>query len=177
METKKIFRIFTIFEHEKEQNYLRSMHKSGWKFVKLNKLCVYTFEKCAPEDVIYQLDYNNTAIKDKSEYLQMFSDCGWEYLQDYSGYTYFRKSAKNMKNGDEEIFCDASSRLQMFERVFKGRIVPLMVLFACVIIPQLIMCIINGRTLGIAFFAAVAAVYIAAFTAYAIKYIKYKKQL
>ena len=35
METKKQFRIFTIFEYEKEQDYLREMNKSGWKFVRL----------------------------------------------------------------------------------------------------------------------------------------------
>jgi len=33
MESKKQFKWFTIFEYEKEQDYLREMHKSGWKFI------------------------------------------------------------------------------------------------------------------------------------------------
>lgn len=120
METKKTFRYFTIFEYEKEQNYLRNMHQAGWKFVKVSGFGIYHFEKCIPEDVIYQLDYNPDGIKHKDEYVTMFSDCGWEYLQDYVGYSYFRKPASETI-GTEEIFCDNDSRLQMLKRVYKDR--------------------------------------------------------
>ena len=87
METKNTFKIFTIFEYEKEQDYLRKMHQSGWKLVKVSGLGAYHFEKCVPEDVIYQLDYNPNGIAHKDEYVKMFNDCGWEYLQDYVGYS------------------------------------------------------------------------------------------
>lgn len=53
METKKQFKWYTIFEYEKEQDYLRNMHRSGWKFVKVKGLGVYSFEKCVPQDVVY----------------------------------------------------------------------------------------------------------------------------
>lgn len=33
---KKTFKYFTIFEYEKEQNYLRAMHQAGWKFVRVS---------------------------------------------------------------------------------------------------------------------------------------------
>lgn len=36
METKKTYRYFSIFEYEKEQDYLREMHRSGWKFLKVS---------------------------------------------------------------------------------------------------------------------------------------------
>ena len=127
---KKFFRYFSIFEYEKEEKYLREMHKSGWRFLKVTGLGVYHFEKCIPADVIYQLDYNQDSKEHKDEYLQMFSDCGWEYLQNYAGYSYFRKPAADM-NGDEEIFCDNESKLQMMERVLKGRMTPLLILFFC----------------------------------------------
>lgn len=29
----------------------------------------------------------------------MFTDCGWEYLQDFVGYSYFRKPKAAMKKG------------------------------------------------------------------------------
>ena len=58
METKRIFKFFTMFEYEKEQEFLRSMHRSGWKLAKISGICLYHFEKCIPEDVVYQLDYN-----------------------------------------------------------------------------------------------------------------------
>lgn len=64
------------------------MHKTGWKFVKVSGLGVYHFEKCTPQDVVYQLDYNKNGLTHKDEYLKMFDDCGWEYMQDYFDYIF-----------------------------------------------------------------------------------------
>lgn len=91
MKTKREFRFFSILEYEEEQAYLRAMHQSGWKLLRVSGLCLYSFEACEPEDVVYQLDYNKDGLAHKAEYVQMFADCGWEYLQDYVGYSYFRK--------------------------------------------------------------------------------------
>lgn len=55
---KKEMKWFTIMEHEKEQEYLQEMHRHGWKFLLVTGLGVYHFEECEPEDVVYQLDYN-----------------------------------------------------------------------------------------------------------------------
>lgn len=104
MEIKKQFKWFTIFEYEKEQDYLREMHKSGWKFVKVTGLGMYYFEKCVPQDVIYQLDYNKDGLTHKEEYLKMFNDCGWEYIQDYVGYSYFRKTVAEDGIAEEQFF-------------------------------------------------------------------------
>ena len=54
---------------------LRTQHKDGWKFVKVTGIGIYHFEQCQPEDVIYQLDYNQEGLKNKQEYVQMFADC------------------------------------------------------------------------------------------------------
>lgn len=135
-EKKTEIHYFTIMEHEKEQEYLRKMHKEGWKFTGVNMLGVYHFEKCEPEDVVYQLDYNQEGLAHKSEYVQMFEDCGWEYLTDLAGYSYFRKPASEMKE-EEGIFCDERSRVDMMNRVFRGRLLPLLIIFIGIIIPQL----------------------------------------
>ncbi len=37
----------------------------------------------------------------------MFEDCGWEYLKEFAGYTYFRKPAEKMEK-EENIFCGRS---------------------------------------------------------------------
>ena len=55
-ETKTCFRFFSIMDYEKEADFLREMHKKGWKFVKVSLLGFYEFEACEPEDVVYQLD-------------------------------------------------------------------------------------------------------------------------
>ena len=125
---KRVFRYFTIMDYENEGEFLREQHKQGWKFTKVSFLGIYHFVKCNAEDVIYQLDYNQDGISHKSEYVQMFEDCGWKYLLDFVGYSYFRKPVSEMK-GNEEIFCDDDSRLEMMKRVFKGRMLPLIIVF------------------------------------------------
>lgn len=175
MKTKKQFRYFTIVDHEDEQKYLRSMNKSGWKFVKISGFCIYHFEECVPEDVIYQLDYNQDGLAHKEEYIQMFADCGWEYLQDYVGYSYFRKPAYET-NGNEEIFCDDDSRLQMMKRVFRGRMIPLVALFSIVLVPQLIWNLIAQNYEISTMCLAVIILYVWLFIKFAIKYNKYRKK-
>ena len=130
---KTVWKWFDITDFEKEQDYLREMHRNGWRFVGA-KLFVYTFEACEPEDVVYQLDYYKE-LNDRDEYLQMFRDCGWEFVQDNMGYSYFRKPAKEMQSGDEEIFSDDESRIAMWERVFKGRVRLMLILLCAVLIP------------------------------------------
>ncbi|MEE1248249.1 MAG: DUF2812 domain-containing protein [Lachnospiraceae bacterium] len=137
-EIKKVWKFFSIMDYEKEADFLSKMHKNGWKLKEIKGLCSYHFEKCIPEDVVYQLDYNKEGLKDKDTYVQMFTDCDWEYLFDYYDYSYFRKPAQKM-HGREEIFCDDDSRLAMVKRIFRGRLVPLLSIFFCLIIPQLIM--------------------------------------
>lgn len=174
MNTIKEFHWFTIFQYEEEQEYLRSMHKSGWKFVRVSGLGMYHFIKAQPEDVIYQLDYNEAAMTNSGEYIKMFEDCGWEYLQNYAGYSYFRKSASEMKE-DEGIFCDEDSRIAMMERVFKGRMIPLLVIFAAVLVPQFIMNLANGHYPVAVVIGLILLLYIGCFGTCASYYWKMKK--
>lgn len=178
--TKTEFKYFTIAEWKKEEKYLREQHKSGWEFVSVNFLGLYHFKKCEPKDVIYQLDYNPESVTQKSEYIQMFRDCGWEYLQNFVGYSYFRKAASDMDGTEEEIFCDDASRLDMIKRVFRQRMVPLLCMFFLVIIPQIIVqsqfdTTVNHALLVI--FCILLGIYLALFAAFAIQFWKYYKSL
>ncbi len=177
MKTKKQFKWFTVFEYEKEQEYLRDMHKKGWKFVKVSGFGMYHFQECQPEDVIYQLDYNQEGLSQKDEYIKMFNDCGWEYLQDYAGYSYFRKSVSESGIA-EEIFCDDESRLQMMERVIKGRMLPLLVLFFAVLLPQFVLnaCVYNNYTIA-TITGIILVMYISVFGICAQKYFQYKNKI
>ena len=174
MQTKKEWKYFSIFHHKKEEEYLREQHKAGWKFVKVSGFCMYHFEKCQPEDVVYQLDYNREGLKNKAEYIQMFADCGWEYMQDYVDFSYFRTPAKDMQ-GEEEIFCDESSRLAMMERVYKGRMLPLLVIFCACLLPQFILNLVNGRYAIATTTGGILAVYAVIFGYCAVSYYRQKK--
>lgn len=175
MDMKKQFKWFTIFEYEKEQAYLRRMHSSGWKFVRVSGLGMYHFEKCAPRDVVYQLDYNKDGLAHKDEYLKMFNDCGWEYIQDYVGYSYFRKAVEAGGTA-EEIFCDEESKFQMMQRVMKGRMTPLLIIFFLTLLPQFLIHLFSTHNYLIAaFVGGVLAMYIVIFTMCFVKYSQYKR--
>ncbi len=176
--TKTEIKFFSIPEWKKEENYLREQHKNGWEFVSVSGFCLYRFRKCEPKDVIYQLDYNPDSLSNKNEYLQVFSDCGWEYLQNYVGYSYFRKPASEMNGTEEEIFCDDASRLDMMKRVFTGRMIPLLVIFLLVIIPQIIMQsrINTPFNHGVmVFFCVMLVIYLGIFISFAIPFCNYYK--
>ena len=132
---KTTYKIFSIIQYEKEQAYLSEMQEKGWKLAHVSYPCAYHFEKCTPEAVTYRLDYQREGIND--EYLRMFADCGWEYILSFYGYHYFCKPTARMESGDEEIFCDTESRLDMLKRVFRGRLLPLVAIFCCCILPQI----------------------------------------
>ena len=177
MESKKQFKWFTIFEYEKEQDYLREMHKSGWKFIKVTGLGMYHFEKCTPQDVVYQLDYNQEGLAHKDEYLKMFEDCGWEYIQDFLGYSYFRK-AVNDNGSTEEIFCDDDSRFQMMQRVMKGRMLPLLIIFLSVLLPQFFINLFSNDNYFITIIVGcILGMYLVIFATFLVKYIRYREHI
>lgn len=175
MKTKKVWKTFSIFAYEKEQAYLRKMHNAGWKLRRISGLNLYTFEACEPEDVIYQLDYNPQTDMDKAEYLQMFEDCGWEYIQDYAQYSYFRKPASAMQ-GTEEIFCDDDSRAQMLLRIFKHRYLP----FAALVLLNLLILLMNGDIYDsyiiTALYCGIIVLYIAVLITFVVRYRKFKNR-
>ena len=172
--TKTELKFFSVPEWEKEQDYLSRMHKNGWKFTEMN-FCFYHFEKCEPEDVVYQLDYNPDGISHKTEYVQLFNDCGWEYLQDFAGYSYFRKPTCEM-NGKEEIFCDDASKLEMMKRVFRWKLLPLIILFVNIIIPNIF---INHTAVPVIkwVFVVQFVIYVILFTQFGYKFFKFKNSI
>lgn len=177
---KTEIKFFSIPQWKKEENYLREQHKKGWEFVAVSGFCCYRFKRCEPKDVVYQLDYNPDSLAKKNEYLQMFSDCGWEYLQNYMGYSYFRKAASEMDGAKEEIFCDDTSRLDMMKRVFIGRMTPLLAVFFSIIIPQIIMqsqinTPINHSLMFI--FCVMFVIYLGMFISFAIPFWKFYKSV
>lgn len=170
---------FTVPEYAKEQEWLSQQHRAGWKLLKIIPPFFYQFERCNPEEVVYQLDYNQEGRAHKEEYVQLFADMGWEHILDYVGYSYFRKPVSEM-NGSEEIFNDDASKFEMVRRIFKGRILPLLFILSLVIIPMLIRLhegVMDGERFVYGFFSGLFIVYVSLFIQYALQYVKLKKKL
>ena len=133
--TKTFTRIFTIADYEEEENWLREQSKKGLHLQKMIQPFIYIFEVGEPEDVIYRLDYRNA--KGDQDYTQMFADYGWECCGRCFGWIYFRKPASAVNCDEEgELFSDSESRLSMVQHVMMTRMLPLLVVFLCILIPQ-----------------------------------------
>ena len=135
MEKKVVYRIATIVDYDREALYLRKMHAEGWKLkeVSYSNLVVavkYTFEKCQPEQVSYQLDLYPMKKSERASYLQLFKDCGWEHITDFNGFSYFRKLHSGIESDAEfEIYNDASGKLAVVKRILIIRMIPILLIF------------------------------------------------
>ncbi|MBO4289140.1 MAG: DUF2812 domain-containing protein [Lachnospiraceae bacterium] len=144
---KTRFRFFTIADYDEEELWLREQHRAGWKLVKMAPPGFFTFESCEPEDVIYRLDYKNSAMSE--EYLQMARDFGWEYFESCFGWLYFRKpAAAAAADGEDELFSDNASKAEMAGRIVKTRLLPLALIFLGCVIPNLVNSLRGGSSLS-----------------------------
>ena len=140
MEKKVIYRIATIADYDREALYLRKMHAEGWKLkeVTYSNLVVavkYTFEKCQPEQVVYQLDFYPMKKSERASYLQLFKDCGWEHITDFNGFSYFRKLYSGVESDAEfEIYNDAAGKLAMVKKILTMRMLPILLLFSALLL-------------------------------------------
>ena len=139
MEKKIVYRIFTIADYEREALYFREMHAKGWKLRKVSYSILlfavkYTFEKCQPEQVSYQLDFYPMKKSERASYLQLFKDCGWEHITDFNGFSYFRKLHSGIESDTEfEIYNDAAGKLAMVKRILTMRMLPILLLFSALL--------------------------------------------
>ena len=136
MGKKVIYRIATIADYDREALYLRKMHAEGWKLRKVSYSYLlvavkYSFEKCQPEQVAYQLDFYPMKKSERDSYLQLFKDCGWGHITDFNGFSYFSKPYSEIESDtDFEIYNDATSKLGMINRILKLRLLPILFLLA-----------------------------------------------
>ena len=98
MNSKIQFRMFTIIDLDKKEEYLHEMHLKGWKY-KANRLGFFYFEECQPEDVIYCI-YDSRFLKKYKHELQDFRNRGWELIE--TGFcSILRKSSSDLLPEDQ----------------------------------------------------------------------------
>ena len=78
MNSRVEFRIFTIVDLDKEEEYLREMHLKGWRY-RMSRFGLFYFDQCQPDDVIYCI-YDSRFLKKYKYELQDFRDRGWELI-------------------------------------------------------------------------------------------------
>ena len=92
------FRIFTILDFDKEEEYLHEMHLKGWRY-RTSCFGLFYFDQCQPEDIIYRI-YDSRFLKKYKYELQDFRNRGWELIE--TGFcSILRKSSSDLLPEDQ----------------------------------------------------------------------------
>ncbi len=132
MINKKQFRIFTILDLDKEEEYLHEMHLKGWRY-RTSRFGFFYFDQCQPDDIIYCI-YDSRFLKKHKHELQDFRNRGWELIE--TGFcSIFRKPASDILSEDQVYMSKGlrwevmRSRLRSCTATFLGGLVVCMSLF------------------------------------------------
>ena len=132
MNSRVEFRIFTIVDLDKEEEYLHEMHLKGWRY-RTSRFGLFYFDKCQPDDIIYRICDSRFLKKHKHE-LQDFRDRGWELIGAGSC-SILRKSSSDLLPEDQVYMSKGlrwevmRSRLRSCAATFLGGFVVCMSLF------------------------------------------------
>ena len=132
MKSKAQFRIFTIVDLDKEEEYLREMHLKGWRY-RTSRFGFFYFCQCQPDDVIYRI-YDSRFLKKYKHELQDFRNRGWELIETGSC-SILRKSSFDLLPEDQVYMSKTLRwevmryRLRSCTAVFSGGLVVCMSLF------------------------------------------------
>ena len=132
MNSKVQFRIFTIVDLDKEEEYLHEMHLKGWRY-RTSRFGLFYFDQCQPDDVIYCI-YDSRFLKKYKHELQDFRDRGWELIE--TGFcSILRKPASDILS-EEKVYMSKGlrwevmrSRLRSCTAAFLGGFVVCMSLY------------------------------------------------
>jgi len=113
--TMQKFKWFWAWQDEAEEKWLREMSNQGWHLKKIGFPTIYTLESGEAQDYVYRLDYRSYWKMEKENYLQLFCDSGWEYVEEMAGWHYFRQAARSGE--EQEIYSDAESKIGKYQRL------------------------------------------------------------
>ena len=126
------FRIFTIIDFDKEEEYLHEMHLKGWRY-RTSRFGFFYFDQCQQDDVIYRI-YDSRFLKKYQHELQDFKNRGWELIE--AGFcSILRKPASDILSEDQVYMSKGlrwkvmRSRLRSCTATFLGGLVVCMSLF------------------------------------------------
>lgn len=157
MSGKKVikFRWFWDDADHAIETWLHEMALQGLHLKRIRCIrMVFVFERGAPADVTYRVDFLLTRAD--PHYLQLFQDAGWEHVDQLLGWQYWR--APTRPGRATEIFSDVPSQIKKYQR--------LLWLFAAAWLPMLLLLPINSRVHSLTFWGAHAV--LAGVTIYAV---------
>ena len=116
MKSKLQFRIFTILDEDKKEEYLHEMHLKGWRY-RTSRFGFFYFDQCQPDDVIYCI-YDSRFLKKYKHELQDFRNRGWELIGAGSC-SILRKSSSNLLPEDQ-VYMSKGLRWEVMRYRFRS---------------------------------------------------------
>ncbi len=116
MKSKLQFRIFTILDEDKKEEYLHEMHLKGWRY-RTSRFGLFYFDQCQPDDVIYCI-YDSRFLKKYKHELQDFRNRGWELIGAGSC-SVLRKSSSNLLPEDQ-VYMSNNIRWEVMQSRFRS---------------------------------------------------------
>ena len=132
MKSKLQFRIFTILDEDKKEEYLHEMHLKGWRY-RTSRFGLFYFDQCQPDNVIYCI-YDSRFLKKYKHELQDFRNSGWELIET-GFYSILRKPTSDILSEEKVYMRNAlrweamRSRLRSCIAAFSGGLVVCMSLY------------------------------------------------
>ena len=132
MNSKLQFRMFTIVDLDKKEEYLHEMHLKGWRY-RTSRFGFFYFDQCQPDDIIYRI-YDSRFLKKYKYELQDFRNRGWELME--TGFCSILRKPTSDILSEEKVYMRNGlrwevmrSRLRSCTATFLGGLVVCMSLF------------------------------------------------
>lgn len=112
---RKIFKIFFIFQYEKEEKWLNEMSAKGFQLTDVG-FCTYTFTEGTPGEYIYRLELLDNAPSSAMgfAYISFLEDTGAEFVGSMNKWIYVRREAKK---GPFNLHSDLVSKLKYVAKI------------------------------------------------------------
>ena len=116
MINKKQFRIFTIVDLDKEEEYLHEMHLKGWRY-RTSRFGFFYFYQCQPDDVIYRI-YDSRFLKKYKHELQDFRDRGWKLIE--TGFCSILRKPASDTLSEDQVYMSKELRWEVMRSRFRS---------------------------------------------------------
>ena len=110
-ERKTIYKLWFVWDYDKEEKWLNEMARQGWALVSVGFLR-FTFERCEPEEYIIRLEMRMA----DDDYISFMEETGAEFIGRYFQWVYFRRRSEL---GAFDIMSDLDSKHDHLSRIYK----------------------------------------------------------
>jgi len=119
---KKITLTSPAWEFKRIVDICNEQSKQGYQLEKLKLLSGSIFKKDESKRYIYDADFNTVILrkgKARENYLEMFSEQGWEFLDNtFNGFSMFRKEyVEGTPKEDYKIYTDVDTSKELYNRM------------------------------------------------------------